>query len=49
MTLKIIKKYYAFEDIKITYKNKGIKNVSNSKSQEKREKVLTWYNIDMTF
>lgn len=41
MILKIIKKYYAFEDIKITYKNKGIKNVSNSKSKEKREKVLT--------
>lgn len=39
--LKIIKKYYAFEDSKNTYKNKKIKSVSNSKSKGKREKVLT--------
>ena len=43
--LKIIKKYYAFEEIKATNKNNikpiKIQNITNNKSKENRKKVLT--------
>lgn len=43
--LKIIKKYYAFEEIKTTNKNNikpiKIQNITNNKSKENRKKVLT--------
>lgn len=43
--LKIIKKYYAFEEIKITNKSKiettKRQTITQSKSKENREKVLT--------